>query len=461
MRWRVIALVSLVVNLALAAVWLSVTKQRTAFAAAAAAAAAQATNTPATTNVVVRRQYFTWQDIESPDFSTYVANLRQIACPEQTIRDILIAEVNTLYSRRRAVELVTPEQQWWRSQPDANVLRAALAKFRELEAQRRGLLTGLLGTNWETGDLVSLPRPSRPGVVLDGPVLGALSSEVKQALENVSLNSQDRMQAYLDTQRSANKTPDPVELAKLRQQTRNELAHVLSPPELEEYLLRYSQDANNLRTEFGQLRFFSPTPDEFRGVFRATDTLDQRIQLLADATDPNSLAARKALEDQRENAIKITLGPKRYEEYRLLHDPIYQDAVATAQQAGTPEAAQTIYAVNLATQSETNRIRRDTSLTAEQKAIELKRVELEQLQANTVAAGQDLPPEPPPPPPLPIQPKKVPVLGPGDSLATMAAMYGLPESAIKAANPKVDFRRLKPGMSITIPPSPFSSSPSQ
>ena len=125
--------------------------------------------------------------------------------------------------------------------------------------------------------------------MLDGPVLGALSSEVKQALENVSISSQDRMQAYLDAQRSANKAPDPVELAKLRQQTRDELAHILSPPELEEYLLRYSQDANNLRTEFGQLRFFNPTPDEFRGVFRATDTLDQRIQLLADASDPSSL----------------------------------------------------------------------------------------------------------------------------------------------------------------------------
>ena len=86
-----------------------------------------------------------WQDIESPDFATYVANLRQIGCPEQTIRDILIAEVNALYSRKRAVELVTPEQQWWRSQPDANVLRAALAKFREMEAQRRGLLTGCWG----------------------------------------------------------------------------------------------------------------------------------------------------------------------------------------------------------------------------------------------------------------------------------------------------------------------------
>ena len=196
------------------------------------------------------------------------------------------------------------------AEPDTNVLRAALEKFRELEAQRRGLLTGLLGTNWETGDLVSLPRPSRPGVALDGPVLGALSSEVKQALQNVGTSSQDRMQAYLDAQRSANSAPDPVELAKLRQQTRDELARVLSPPELEEFLLRYSQDANDLRTEFGQLRYFNPTPDEFRGVFRATDALDQRIQLLADATDPGSVDARKALEDQRENAIKLALGPE-------------------------------------------------------------------------------------------------------------------------------------------------------
>jgi LysM repeat protein len=465
MRWRVIALVSLGVNIALAAAWLSVTSQRAAdaatAAAAAAAAAAQAPAAAARTNLVLRRQYVTWQEIESTDFPTYVANLRQIGCPEQTIRDIIIADVNAIYSRKRAVELVTPEQQWWRSQPDTNVLRAALQKFREMEGQRRRVLTTLLGTNWETGDLVSISRPSRPGVALDGPVLGALSSEVKQALENVSLGSQDRMQAYLDAQRSANKAPDPVELAKLRQQTRDELAHILSPPELEEYLLRYSQDANNLRTDFGQLRFFNPTPDEFRGVFRATDALDQRIQLLADAGDPSSLAARKALEDQRENAIKIALGPKRYEEYRMLHDPAYQDAVAAAQQAGTPEAAQTIYAVNLATLAEQSRIRGDTNLTAQQKAIELKRVELQQLQANTVAAGQDLPPEPPPQPPLPTPPKKVYVLGPGDSAATIALMYGLPVAAIQAANPRVDFNRLKPGTPITIPPSPFSSAPSQ
>ena len=80
----------------------------------------------------------------------------------------------------------------------------------------------------------------------------------------------------------------------------------------------------------------------------------------------------------------------------MLHDPVYRDAVATAEDAGTPEAAQAIYAINLAALDEQNRIRGDTNLTAEQKNIELKRLELQQLQANTVATGQDLPPEPPP-----------------------------------------------------------------
>jgi LysM repeat protein len=292
-------------------------------------------------------------------------------------------------------------------------------------------------------------------VVLDGPVLGALAPEVKQAIQDVNLRSQDRMAAYVEAQRRAGKEPDPAELAKLRQQTRDELAHVLSPPELEEFLLRYSQDANDLRSELGQLRFFNATPDEFRAVFRATDALEQRIDLLAGASDPSSLDARKALEDQRANAIKVALGPERYKEYQMLHDPVYRDAVATAEDADTPEAAQTIYAIKLAALAEQSRIRGDTNLTAEQKNIELKRIELEQLQANTVAMGQDLPPEPPPLPPTP-QPKKVVVLGPGDSAATIALMYGLPVSAIRAANPKVDFNRLTPGVAITIPPSPWT-----
>jgi hypothetical protein len=455
MRWRLIALISLGANLVLAAVWTLSTRSLSTKYAAAAANLSHAPPAQIKTNIVTRRQLFAWRDIESADLATYVANLRDIGCPEQTVRDIIIADVNTLYALKRAKELVTADQQWWRSAPDPAVVQTAAEKSRALEEERRTLLTSLLGTNWETGDLVSLPRPSRPGVALDGPVLGSLSAETKQGIQEVSLRSEDRLEAYLNAQHDAGKVPDPAILAKLRQQTREDLARVLSPPQLEEFLLRYSQNANDLRAEFGQLRFFNQTPQEFRAVFRAADDLDQRILLLADATDPSSVGQRKALQDQRDNAIKTALGAQRYAEFQRLHDPVYRDAVAAAEGAGTPDAAPAMYAVAMAAQAEQERIRGDPNLTDAQKSIELKRLELEQLQANTVATGGELPPEPQAQP-APPQPRKVYVLGPGDSAETIALMYGLPASAIRAANPRVNFSRLKPGTPITIPPSPLS-----
>lgn len=447
MRWRVIALVSLGVNLLGAAVWMALPHPRRLTTLALDAG----TNAPASagrTNIIVRRQFFSWQEVESPDYPTYIANLRDIGCPEQTIRDIIIADVNALYSRRRATELVTPEQQWWRSEPDTNVMQMAFEKARALDDERRALLTRLLGTNWEAGDLVNLPRPSHAGVVLDGPLLGTLPSDTKQAIQNISQRSEDRIQAYLNAQRAQGKQADPVELAKLRQQTRDDLAQVLSPPQLEEYLLRYSQYANDLRADFGQLTYFNATPDEFRAVFRATDSLDQQIELLADSTDPSAVSARQALEAQRENAIKLALGPQRYEEYVMLHDPVYRDAVATADQAGTPEAARSIYQINLAALEQQDAIQANTNLTSEQKNIEMKQLEVDQLKANAIAAGQQLPPEPtsvaPPP-------KRTYTLRPGDTAAVIGMIYGVPEAAIQAANPNINFSRLRPGDSINIP----------
>jgi LysM domain-containing protein len=447
MRWRAFALFSLGVNLLLIAVWLVLPRHPFAGSLSASASLDDASASPSRPNVVLRRQFFSWQEVESPDYPTYIANLRNIGCPEQTIRDIIIADVNGLYARKRALELVTPEQQWWRSEPDTNVLQVALEKARVLDEERRNLLTRLLGSSWETGDLVNLPRPSHPGVALDGPVLGALSADTKQAIQDINARSEARMQSYLDAVRQQGKAADPVELAKLRQQTRDDLTRVLAPPQLEEFLLRYSQYGNNLRAELGQLRFFNATPDEFRAIFRSTDSLDQQIQLLADSTDPNSAQTRQALEDQRDNAIKIALGADRYAEYQMLHDALYRQAVLTAQQAGTPDAAQTIYQINLAAASTQNAINDNTNLTTDQKAIELKQLELEQLKANSVAMGRALPPEPPPP----QTPRRTYTLHEGDSPSVVGMIYGVPESAIRAANPGVDFSRLRPGDSITIP----------
>ena len=45
---------------------------------------------------------FDWSQIESSDFPTYISNLRRISCPEETIRDVVIADLNKLYDTQIA-----------------------------------------------------------------------------------------------------------------------------------------------------------------------------------------------------------------------------------------------------------------------------------------------------------------------------------------------------------------------
>jgi LysM repeat protein len=456
MRWRVLALVSLGVNVVLVLLGLGWGSLRSASSEKAARSAAFAAEASTRTNLVLRRMAFSWKELESADYPTYIANLRDVGCPEQTVRDIIIADVNALYARRRSTEIQTPEQQWWRGEPDTNLAQVASSKLKALDEERRNLLTSLLGPSWESGDVISLPRPTRQGIVLDGPVLGALPAELKQALLEANFRAEDRMAAYLEAQKRDGKTPDPLEVARLKRQARDELARILPPAQLEEYLLRYSDSASGLRAELGQLKFFDDSPDEFRAIFRARDAYDQQLALLV-GDDANTVAQRKSLESARDNAIRVALGPQRYEEYLRLHDPAYRDAYAAAIQAGVPEAARSIYAINMIAAAEQNRIAADASLTASQKAIELKKLELDQLKANTAASGQDLPPEPPPIPV--INPRKTYTMRPGDTAAVVSIIYGVPLSAIRDANPNVDINRLKPGDSLNIPPSPIPQAP--
>jgi len=461
MRWRVLLGLSLIANLVLFAAWVFSTRNATSQLNRATVLPG-VTNAPVVkTAVVVRRQFFSWQEVESDDYPTYIKNLRDIACPEQTIRDLIIADVNALYARRRALEVVTPDQQWWRAEPDTNILGVANAQIRELEQERRQLLTTLLGANWEGGDLVSLPRPSRAAIPLDGPVLGALPNETKQAVEQISMRGADRVEEYLAAQRRAGKSPDPAELARLRKQTRLELAGVLSSSQLEEYLLRYSDTARSLRTDLAQLKLFNPTPDEFRAMFRAMDSINDQLAVV-DASTPQGALERNTLLAQGEAALKLALGDQRYAQYQLMHDARYQDAYAEALKAGDPNAVGALYEIKLAAQQEQARINGQAGLTDEQRAIELKKAELEQLKAVAAALGQELPLEPTKP--LKPPPAKIHSVANGEGLDRIARIYAVQPSDLRAANPNINFDKLKPGDKVSVPYGlmyPIPGAPSQ
>jgi len=50
----------------------------------------------------IQPMQFRWAQIESSNYRTYISNLRGIGCPEQTIRDIITADVHALYAPQLA-----------------------------------------------------------------------------------------------------------------------------------------------------------------------------------------------------------------------------------------------------------------------------------------------------------------------------------------------------------------------
>lgn len=335
-----------------------------------------------TPRFVVRRQYFNWNEIESDDYPTFIANLRRIGCPEITIRDIIVADVNQLYAQRRAQEVVTAESEWWKSEPDLNATEAAVKKINDLEKEKADFLTKLLGPNWN----INFTQPSGPGTVaLDGPVLGKLSPETKLKVEEIAANAARKQIEYVEAQRAAGKSLDPAEMARIRAEHRAELAKVLAPDQLEEYLLRHSAEADQLRE---QLRGFNATPDEFRAIFRARDEIDNDIQLHYSGTDANSVRMRQELEQKRDAAVAAALGPDRSGLYQATADPVFREAQFTAQQSGAPpEKVLPLYQIQVLSNQERARINADTTMTPDQRATAIRAVSAQEEAATRKLLG--------------------------------------------------------------------------
>lgn len=327
------------------------------------------------TNVVVRRQNFTWEEVESDNYVTYIKNLRDIGCPDSTIRDIIVADVDELYVHRRMTEVVSADHQWWTSEPNMDVIQKAADKLKSLETERRALLTRLLGSGWETASN-PLPPATRTGVSLTGPVLGELDPQTKQAVYDIAAQTQQKIDAYQEAQRKEGKELDPAELAKLRQDSRVQLANVLNPAQMEEFLLRYSNTAFQMRSELNGLDL---TPDEFRTLFQARDTIEQETDIQYVGNDTAKLKHKQELENQREAAMEKALGKERYANYLLNQDPVFQQSRATAEQIGAPaQLVLPIYQINQLTEAERRRISNDSTLSAEEKIDAIAAAQAEQ-----------------------------------------------------------------------------------
>ena len=93
-----------------------------------------------------------WAQLESEDYKTYIARLRSIGCPEQTLRDIIIAdldklmapELQALYGRRSELKYWHPEEAELLNDVDP---RELARKEREFDQRKRDVIRELVSAD--------------------------------------------------------------------------------------------------------------------------------------------------------------------------------------------------------------------------------------------------------------------------------------------------------------------------
>lgn len=266
-----------------------------------------------TTNIVVltnSSKLLDWRGVESEDYKKYIANLRAIGCPQKTIRDIIVADVNELYRHRFLLTFpVTNRVEYWKpGDALANLIdEEHVAKLQEFAKEKRDLVTALLGSNY-SGDveLTSIQID-----VFMERLLDFLTPEKRTAMKELeSKYTAKLLNTFKDSIRGDNQSSKDMLAAK-----DEEVFKILTPAEKIEYDLRRSNDSMYLRVALGD---FELTEQEFRAVFPVMK------KFVAEAGLPSLMAVVRGTGDPREQTsaarqefgtmLKSALGEKRFEE---------------------------------------------------------------------------------------------------------------------------------------------------
>jgi hypothetical protein len=310
---------------------------------------------------------FHWGQLESEDYKVYIARLRAIGCPPQTIRDIIISdldklmapELRTAYGRRTQLKYWHPEEEELLNDVDpAEVFR----RERELDKRKQEIIQELVQADllrermkasgvedYYERRLKFLPEERRTQVRQLLERFDEAEQQVRQSTEAGGLSGVDREQIRV-----------------LRQQREHELDGLLTAQEKQLYELWISPLANEVRhSTYGM----DATEQEFQAIYQARkayeDAWGQReTELLDSATQQEMEQAR----EQRDAQIQASLGDERYTAYQRGQDHDFHLLSALVTRFKLPrEKAAEVYGYKVVTATYRTQVANDPNLTVPQK----------------------------------------------------------------------------------------------
>lgn len=328
-----------------------------------------------------------WRMLESSNYVVYVENLRNFGCPEETIRDIIITDVAKLYARRRAaVRAQVPPRKFWQTVDASQAESAGVqAQLHALDQEQRDLIRELLGVDlrvemtkyWNEEDYQNFDDDYLPAEKRDR--VRALQQKYDELEQDIYTRTRGLL---LDE--------DETALRDLHRARETEMAALLTPEELEEYQLRHSETASNMRS---QLVGFNVTEEEFRKIFRLQSTFDNDFNRAFDPSDDFAVGVRARAQEEAQAALneelKKALGAERYAEYVRAQDGDYKTLLQVSERFDLPvEVADRVYAMKVQAEQQRRQVEANSGLTEEQRAAALLGIARETQRSVANALGE-------------------------------------------------------------------------
>ncbi|MDQ6630605.1 MAG: hypothetical protein M3Y82_02480 [Verrucomicrobiota bacterium] len=326
-----------------------------------------------------------WHSVESADFKEYIKNLRAIGCPEETIRDIIIADVNKLFAPRiKAYFTPAKELNYWEESNNNEVWnnRKFQKESAAVEREKRALIKELLGidVNKEMEKINGWGQTEQ-----EERLLSFLPQEKSDAVKALREKYQDETRKIYEM-KDSDSPENREQLKKLKEQQKAELAQLLSPDELEKYEVRLSETADTLRYS---LNGFNPSEQEFLALFKIRKNHDEQFQNMSEDLDDEMANKRRGeISKKMEDDLKVALPPERYADYKRANDWEYRELRRFTEEQELPkEAAVKIYDIKKTVEDEIKKVRADKTLNAEQRKAALKAMKEETEKTLTDVMG--------------------------------------------------------------------------
>ena len=329
------------------------------------------------TNTVMATNEFNWAQLESEDYRDYITRLRAIGCPEQTVRDIIIADIDKLMApRRKAIAPDKPEPKYWEA--DDRELWTDVQQHewqhqeRAIDFEKRDLIQKLMGVDLVAERARAQGEPDRFGRRL-GFLPDDKRNEVRKVIEEASAEEVTVREKVWATGEALD-AEDQAQLKRIQSQQEQALARLLTPEERRQYDLWLSPTAYAVRDSLFSM---SATEREFLALYD--------LKKAFDAQWPDGTPADTALRERWQQAqadletqTRAQLGEQRYAEYQRANDPDFRQLSITAARFKLPfKVAADIYEIKRVVTAQRAAIEASDSLTPERKQATLAAIDEE------------------------------------------------------------------------------------